>query len=87
MLQPDSFTGGATPEEQAVLVKYTGWGGIPQAFDSDGGAFTDRKTGNRHSSFMLYSGGPEDSCYIATRLHIARPIAFSLLNIFLKEIL
>lgn len=23
----------ATPEEQAVLVKYTGWGGIPQAFD------------------------------------------------------
>lgn len=33
----------ATPEEQAVLVKYTGWGGIPQAFDSDGSAFTDRK--------------------------------------------
>lgn len=23
----------ATPEEQAVLVKYVGWGGIPQAFD------------------------------------------------------
>ncbi|MCP4427376.1 MAG: hypothetical protein GY803_23050, partial [Chloroflexi bacterium] len=24
----------ATPEEQAILAKYVGWGGIPQAFDS-----------------------------------------------------
>lgn len=25
----------ATPDEQAILVKYTGWGGIPQAFDAN----------------------------------------------------
>jgi adenine-specific DNA methylase len=25
----------ATPEEQAILSKYVGWGGIPQAFDAD----------------------------------------------------
>lgn len=25
----------ATPEEQAVLAKYAGWGGLPQAFDPD----------------------------------------------------
>lgn len=25
----------ATPEEQAVLAKYVGWGGLPQAFDAD----------------------------------------------------
>jgi len=25
----------ATPDEQAVLAKYVGWGGIPQAFDAN----------------------------------------------------
>ena len=29
----------ATPEEQAVLSRYVGWGGIPQAFDEDNAAW------------------------------------------------
>ena len=29
----------ATPEEQAVLVKYVGWGGIPQVFDPENKAW------------------------------------------------
>ncbi|MBQ4486073.1 MAG: fibronectin type III domain-containing protein, partial [Oscillospiraceae bacterium] len=31
----------ATPEEQAVLVKYTGWGAIPQVFDSSNDKWKD----------------------------------------------
>lgn len=31
----------ATPEEQETLAKYTGWGAIPQAFDSDNGSWKD----------------------------------------------
>ncbi len=30
----------ATRDEQAVLAKYVGWGGLPQAFERDGGAVT-----------------------------------------------
>lgn len=29
----------ATPEEQKILAQYVGWGGIPQAFDSDNSAW------------------------------------------------
>jgi GGDEF domain-containing protein/predicted RNA methylase len=33
----------ATPEEQAVLVKYTGWGGLPQIFDEAKGDWAARR--------------------------------------------
>lgn len=32
---------GATPEEQEILSKYVGWGGIPQAFDERNSSWTD----------------------------------------------
>ncbi len=31
----------ATPAEQEVLAQYVGWGGLPQAFDPDNGAWAD----------------------------------------------
>lgn len=31
----------ATPDEQEILAKYTGWGAIPQAFDSDNSSWKD----------------------------------------------
>ena len=31
----------ATPEEQLVLSKYVGWGGLPEAFDENNSAWTD----------------------------------------------
>jgi len=31
----------ATPEEQEILSRYVGWGGLPQAFDSDNKAWED----------------------------------------------
>ncbi len=34
----------ATPEEQKVLSRYVGWGGLPQAFDSDNAKWTKEYT-------------------------------------------
>ena len=34
----------ATPEEQIILSKYVGWGGIPEAFDEDNGAWANEFT-------------------------------------------
>ena len=34
----------ATPEEQIVLSKYVGWGGIPEAFDENNGAWANEFT-------------------------------------------
>ena len=34
----------ATPEEQIVLSKYVGWGGIPEAFDENNGAWSNEFT-------------------------------------------
>lgn len=34
----------ATPEEQIILSKYVGWGGIPEAFDENNGAWADEFT-------------------------------------------
>lgn len=31
----------ASPDEQVILAKYVGWGGMPQAFDSGNGAWTN----------------------------------------------
>ena len=34
----------ATPEEQIILSKYVGWGGIPEAFDENNGAWANEFT-------------------------------------------
>ena len=38
--QIESENRAATPDEQKILAQYVGWGGIPQAFDSDNAAWS-----------------------------------------------
>ena len=35
----------ATPDEQFILSKYVGWGGIPEAFDERAGSWQNRISG------------------------------------------
>ena len=39
---------GATAEEQEILSRYVGWGGIPQAFDAENASWS-----NEYTSFFL----------------------------------
>ena len=55
----------ATPEEQIILSKYVGWGGIPEAFDENNGAWANEFT-------ELYAALSPEEYASARELHFTR---------------
>ena len=57
----------ATPEEQEILSRYVGWGGIPQAFDGENASWA-----NEYAELKALLTGDEYN--MARGLHAQRPL-------------
>ncbi len=72
----------ATPEEQQILAKYSGWGGIPEAFDENNSSWSDEFT----ELYTLLSPDEYESARASTlNAHYTSPVIIEAMYSTLKN--